>query len=170
MAFKEQVQFYRSKAWKQTQAAFMASKNYMCERCDQPATIVHHKTYITPSNINDPNITLSWDNLEALCHDCHNKEHFREAATMPGLVFDSNGNLIKRQAIVLRACYSQSGAQRIDSESGRAQTVGLSLKPIISTLRGGLSISSKPGKYNRVECKACKVSFISSLIFLFIAL
>ena len=96
MAFPEQAAFYNSKAWKQTQAAFMASKHGICERCGDPARIVHHKTYITPANINDPAITLSWDNLEALCQTCHTREHFVTDATAPGLTFDRFGNLIKR--------------------------------------------------------------------------
>lgn len=96
MAFEKQVAFYQSKAWKTTQAAFMASKHGICERCGDPARIVHHKTYITPANINDPAITLSWDNLEALCQTCHTREHFVTDATAPGLMFDSSGNLVKR--------------------------------------------------------------------------
>lgn len=96
MAFPAQAAFYNSRAWKKTQAAFMASKHGICERCGDPARIVHHKEYITPENINDPAVTLSWDNLEALCQDCHNKEHFVADATAPGLMFDSSGNLIKR--------------------------------------------------------------------------
>lgn len=95
MAFEEQVAFYKSKAWQRTQAAFMSSKNGICERCGEPARIVHHKTYITRANINNPAITLDWANLEALCQECHNKEHFVTGATAPGLVFDSSGNLIK---------------------------------------------------------------------------
>lgn len=95
MAFDAQIRFYKSKAWKDAQAAFMKSKHYICERCGRPAKIVHHKTYITPQNINDPSITLSFANLEALCADCHNKEHFTGDATAPGLCFDSNGNLVK---------------------------------------------------------------------------
>ena len=88
--------FYTSKAWRDTQKAYMLSKNYICERCGKPAVIVHHKTYITPNNINDPNITLNWNNLEALCRDCHNKEHFiNTQVTADGLAFDSSGNLIK---------------------------------------------------------------------------
>lgn len=74
----------------------MSSKNGICERCGAPARIVHHREYITPENINDPDITLNWDNLEALCQDCHNKEHFLTGATAPGLMFDRSGNLIKR--------------------------------------------------------------------------
>lgn len=42
------------------------------------AVICHHKTYLTPGNINDPDIALSWTNLEALCQDCHNKEHMQQ--------------------------------------------------------------------------------------------
>ena len=95
MAFDEQKSFYKSKAWQQTQAAYMASKNYICERCGNPARIVHHRKYITPSNIHDQSITLDWGHLEALCQDCHNKEHSCKPATMPGLCFDRNGNLIK---------------------------------------------------------------------------
>lgn len=96
MAFAEQAAFYKSRAWRKTQAAFMASKNGICERCGDPARIVHHKEYITPANINDPAVTLSWDNLEALCQTCHTREHFTQDATAPGLMFDSSGNLIKR--------------------------------------------------------------------------
>lgn len=36
---------------------------------------MHHKKHLTPKNINDPEITLNWDNLELLCLDCHQKEH-----------------------------------------------------------------------------------------------
>ena len=43
-----------------------------------PGYIVHHKCYLTPETIKDPSITLNWSNLEYLCHDCHNKEHFKE--------------------------------------------------------------------------------------------
>ena len=87
--------FYNSKAWRDTQAAYMASKHYICERCGDTARIVHHKTYITPENINNPNITLSWSNLEALCQDCHNKEHSSAGVCAEGLTFDSRGNLIQ---------------------------------------------------------------------------
>lgn len=89
--------FYQSRKWKDTQKAYMLSKNYICERCGGVAIIVHHKTYISPTNIHDPNITLNWDNLEALCRTCHQNEHFLEnkGVTAQGLKFDSNGNLVK---------------------------------------------------------------------------
>ena len=73
----------------------MESKHYVCERCGKPAYIVHHKTYITPANINDPNITLNWQNLEALCQACHQREHMEKPVTEAGLIFDDKGNLVK---------------------------------------------------------------------------
>ncbi len=39
--------------------------------------IGHHKTELTEDNTNDPNISLNPDNVEIICHDCHNKEHRR---------------------------------------------------------------------------------------------
>lgn len=87
--------FYNSKAWRDTQAAYMASQHYVCERCGGVARIVHHRAYITPQNINDPSITLDWANLEALCMDCHNAEHLGGAACAEGLRFDSSGNIVK---------------------------------------------------------------------------
>ena len=53
----------------------MSSKAYVCERCGGVATICHHRKHLTATNITDPNIALGWDNLEALCQECHNLEH-----------------------------------------------------------------------------------------------
>ena len=73
--------FYKSQAWKRTQAAYKKSVGGLCERCYAkglivPGVIVHHKTYITPEQIDNPDITLAWSNLECLCRDCHAQEHF----------------------------------------------------------------------------------------------
>ena len=57
------------------------------------AKVVHHRTYLTPKNINDPSITLNWDNLEALCQDCHNKEHHRTSSEVR-YKFSANGEII----------------------------------------------------------------------------
>ena len=40
-----------------------------------PAEIVHHKIELTPDNIDNPKITLGFDNLEAVCRDCHASIH-----------------------------------------------------------------------------------------------
>lgn len=86
--------FYSSSAWIKCRNSFMKSKNYICERCGGAAYIVHHKIHITPENINDTNITLNWDNLQALCLECHNTVHGNGPATIEGVSFDSNGDLI----------------------------------------------------------------------------
>ena len=86
--------FYKSDSWERTRAAFAASKFYICERCGRPGSIVHHKVYITPANINNPAVTLSWDNLELLCQDCHNREHHAGEVVREGLAFNAEGELI----------------------------------------------------------------------------
>lgn len=72
--------FYLSPAWRSCRASYLKKVGGLCERCLQDglynaAVIVHHKQHITPQNITDPRITLSFDNLEALCWSCHEKEH-----------------------------------------------------------------------------------------------
>lgn len=72
--------FYSSKAWKETRKAYAKSKGGLCELClakgiYKAGEIVHHKTHITPTNINDPTITLSFDNLQLVCRDCHAQIH-----------------------------------------------------------------------------------------------
>lgn len=72
--------FYKSKAWQDCRASYIKSVGGLCERClakglIKPATLVHHKCYIDEQSIHDPSVTLNWDNLEALCQDCHNEEH-----------------------------------------------------------------------------------------------
>ncbi len=81
--------FYQSVEWKKCRKGFILSRYGLCERCGNPGTYVHHKEYITSNNIDDPNITLNWDNLELLCHDCHNQEHISNVTYS----FDEHGNL-----------------------------------------------------------------------------
>ena len=75
--------FYKSAAWKRARQQVITRSNGLCERCKargiyKPGYIVHHKEYITPGNISNPNITLNLDNLEYVCEDCHNKEHIHQ--------------------------------------------------------------------------------------------
>lgn len=72
--------FYKSKAWQNCRDAFIRSKGGLCEKCLKdgrytPAEIVHHKIHITPENINDPEVVLNFENLEALCREHHAEEH-----------------------------------------------------------------------------------------------
>ena len=90
--------FYKSAAWKRARQQVITRRNGLCERCKargiyKPGYIVHHKEYITPGNISNPNITLNLDNLEYLCEDCHNKEHHRNDKKKR-YAFDEAGNLI----------------------------------------------------------------------------
>jgi 5-methylcytosine-specific restriction enzyme A len=71
--------FYKSKAWKNCRAAYISYRQSvdggLCETChDRLGYIVHHKTWITPENINDPEVTLNHRNLKYDCQVCHNKE------------------------------------------------------------------------------------------------
>ena len=91
-------QFYAGVAWLDCRESFLQSKGYLCERCKTNgdiniATIAHHRTYLTRENINDPNTTLAWDNLEALCQDCHNREH-HVTVRSPRYKFDDGGVLL----------------------------------------------------------------------------
>ncbi len=97
MAKEYAKEFYKSRAWIKCRNSFMASKNYLCERCGGLAVIVHHKKHITPANINDPNITLNWDNLQALCTECHNAVHGKGGGKViaDGLMFDKDGQVVK---------------------------------------------------------------------------
>lgn len=91
------IGFYKSKAWQDCRESFIKSKFGICERCERPGDIVHHKEYLTPNNINNLDVTLKWDNLELLCQDCHNKEHHSNDwdVTRDGLVFNEYGELVE---------------------------------------------------------------------------
>lgn len=75
--------FYSGAAWQSTRRAYAKSKGGLCERCLEkgiikPGEVVHHKVHISPANIDDPEITLSWDNLQLLCRECHADIHTRK--------------------------------------------------------------------------------------------
>lgn len=85
MAQNFSQRFYKSKAWHSCRDSYMSYIGGLCERCLSkglytPAYIVHHKIYINEDNIQEPSITLNWDNLEALCLECHNDEHMKSEA------------------------------------------------------------------------------------------
>ena len=72
--------FYTSRAWKNCRRAYAASVGGLCEDCKAkglitPGEIVHHKIELTPENINDPAVTLSWSNLRLVCRECHARKH-----------------------------------------------------------------------------------------------
>ena len=77
---KEASDFYKTKARQKCRDAFARSKGGLCERCLKrglyvPGEIVHHKIYLDEATVHDPEILLSWSNLELLCRKCHGEEH-----------------------------------------------------------------------------------------------
>jgi 5-methylcytosine-specific restriction endonuclease McrA len=85
MRLPSQVAFYHTAAWLKCREAYIAKVGGLCERCAakgiiRTGDIVHHKEWISEQNINDPEVLLSFDNLEYLCIDCHNGEHYGKSA------------------------------------------------------------------------------------------
>lgn len=76
--------FYKTRAWKECRAAYLRKVGGLCELCMdrgiiRPADIVHHKIHLTDETARDPKVALNFDNLQAVCIDCHNALHFRKA-------------------------------------------------------------------------------------------
>ena len=93
MAKEYAKSFYNSVSWKRTQKAYLEKMFYTCEVCQHPANTVHHIIAITPENINDANITLNFENLMAVCEECHNKKH-KSKKVERRYKFDEDGNII----------------------------------------------------------------------------
>lgn len=73
--------FYKSARWVKCRQQYI-QQHSLCERCLEaglivPAVYVHHRIHLTPDNVKDVSIAYGSDNLEALCFDCHEKEHGR---------------------------------------------------------------------------------------------
>lgn len=82
--------FYKSKAWLVARTIKINATQGRCERCGAIGEEVHHKIILTVLNVHESNVSLSQDNLEHLCRECHNKEHgrFKKKEAM----FDLDGN------------------------------------------------------------------------------
>lgn len=93
---------YNSKAWQKTRDAYKKSVGGLCEICYaqgivKAGEIVHHKIHLTPDNINDPSITLSFDNLQLVCRECHalihDEQYNRLRVRKRRYKIDENGNV-----------------------------------------------------------------------------
>lgn len=88
--------FYNSGAWKRCRASYITTVHGLCEHCGSPGYILDHIKELTPDNIHNINITLSHDNLQYLCLECHNRKTFSKySPVVEGLRFDDDGNLIQ---------------------------------------------------------------------------
>ena len=80
MAREFAKQFYSSAAWQSCRNEYMKRAHYLCEDClkrgiYKPAKEVHHIEELTPENIHRPEVALSFNNLVALCKECHKARH-----------------------------------------------------------------------------------------------
>lgn len=88
--------FYNSKAWKECRESIVIKYLGICKECGGIGQEVHHIVPLSPKNIDDPEITLSENNLILLCRDCHMKKHKKESkVTVRGLRFNDKGELVK---------------------------------------------------------------------------
>lgn len=77
--------FYHSKQWSKLITNIRLERvndngEIICEYCGKPIVraydcIGHHKTHLTPDNVNDAEISLNPDNIALVHHACHNKIH-----------------------------------------------------------------------------------------------
>ncbi|PPA82511.1 endonuclease [Brevibacillus laterosporus] len=68
--------FYSSNAWLKVKRLALQRDHYLCQQClDKrkitPADVVHHRVAL----LDNWNKALALDNLECVCHSCHNKAH-----------------------------------------------------------------------------------------------
>lgn len=140
--------FYRSKEWKKCREAYYNSQSGICELCGKPGDEVHHKTFITPANIHDSNITLNWDNLQLLCKSCHFAIHDmsyvlhrskknRNRGIANGLEFNADGELVERKNVFIVWGSPASGKNKYVAEKKGKYDMVIDLDLIISALSGG---------------------------------
>jgi 5-methylcytosine-specific restriction endonuclease McrA len=89
---------YHTQRWRKLRRAYYRSEYGVCEWCGGPGKIVDHIEPITNDNLNDPQVTFGWDNLQLLCQECHNTKTFKKYNSIrEDVTFDELGNLVKRQ-------------------------------------------------------------------------
>ena len=102
--------FYKSKKWLKCRNSYIQERimidGGMCEECKQRiGYIVHHKITLTPTNIENPDVSLNHSNLEYVCKDCHDKfEGHGVGNKSPEVIcmFDEDGNPICRKPPYLK--------------------------------------------------------------------
>ncbi len=72
---KKYTRFYGTRDWRTLSSVYMQDKQYQCEQCSGIATEVHH---VDPIQTDSGWLRrLDYDNLMAVCVDCHNEQHGR---------------------------------------------------------------------------------------------
>lgn len=73
--------FYNSATWVSCSKSYLSCVNGLCEICLAegrltPARLVHHKVHMNAETVQVPELAYGFDNLQALCQDCHNRVHY----------------------------------------------------------------------------------------------
>ncbi len=76
--------FYTGRTWRKFRQVMIAESNGQCNRCkqvfsDTSKLHVHHIKYLKGDDYDDPTVAFAKDNVEVICHTCHNAEHDRFA-------------------------------------------------------------------------------------------
>lgn len=87
--------FYNSKAWKDCRKAYIAERisidGGLCEYCKKElGTELDHVEELTPENIQDPDVTLNFQNFKWACHTCHTRKT-KSGISEDDYYFDENG-------------------------------------------------------------------------------
>ena len=101
LTFKDVIETSFLVSWKKCRAGYIKFRRTidggLCEECrDKPGYIVHHKRALTPDNITDPDVSLSYSNLEFVCKDCHDQfdGHGVAKSLTQKIFFDAAGDPI----------------------------------------------------------------------------
>ncbi len=93
--------FYHSRQWKKCRDSYIRQRigidGGLCELCQSSlGYIVHHKEMLNENNIHDPDVTLSFDNLQYVCKQCHDDLEGHGVVRKKKMLvfFDKNGNPI----------------------------------------------------------------------------
>lgn len=111
MPSKVNPKFYNSKRWRNLERIIYERDEGKCQMCGEHVEMifittkhggyyrihgaVDHIVELNETNINNPEIAYGENNLQLLCHDCHNTKTFKKPRTAQGLRFDENGDLVK---------------------------------------------------------------------------
>jgi len=75
---------YNTNTWRKLRLLYL-QEHPLCERCEQEGKItsaihVHHKVEIDRGQdmMQKKTIGYNWQNLEALCEDCHQQHHYNK--------------------------------------------------------------------------------------------
>lgn len=80
--YSELHSFYCSVKWRRFRSMIIAERGPVCAKCGKimvnPLDCeLDHIKELTPENVNDTKISLNPDNVQILCHACHDKKHGR---------------------------------------------------------------------------------------------